>query len=73
VNRRAPPPRFSALFARLIDEDVPHRLGRRAKEVTFAGEGRFVRQSQVRFVHQGGGVEGLSGVLSPHLPGRETA
>jgi hypothetical protein len=57
----------------LIDQDAPHRLGCCSKEVTLTGERCSFRQSQIGFMHQGGGIEGLTGLFVRHLRCRETA
>jgi hypothetical protein len=49
------------LAAGVLDEDAPHGLGRRGEEVTASVEAVIPDQPQVRFVDQGGSIEGVAG------------
>ncbi len=54
-----------------VDEDPAHGFGRCGEEVGSAGEQPVPDQSQVRLVHEGGGVEGVAGSFRRHAHGRE--
>ena len=55
----------------MVDQNPPHRFGRGGEEVAAAVEVLVADQPQVRLVDQGGGVEGVPGVLRGHPRGRE--
>ena len=52
---------------------MPHCFRRGGKEVPPAAEALVADQSQVGLMDQGGGVEGVSGLLRGHPSGRELA
>ena len=71
-TRFRPPPRFRRLRSRgVVDQHPPHRLGRGGEEVPSTVELLVPDQPQVSLVHQGGGAEGVPGVLRGHPRGRE--
>ena len=49
-----------------LDQDAPHRLGRRGEEVAAAVKLLIADESQVRLVDEGGGVEGVARRLGRH-------
>jgi hypothetical protein len=57
--------------ASILDEDSPHGLGGGGKEVTAALELLVAEQSQVGFMDQGCGLEGVVGGLVSHSNGRQ--
>ena len=66
------PPRFNrARSSRVIDQDAPHRLGGSREEMRLAVEVLVPDQPHVSLMHQGGGVEGVPGLLRGHPRGRE--
>ena len=59
-----------------VDEDAAHRFGRRGEEVSAAVPvlGLFdINQPEVRLVDQGGGLQGLAGVLQGQPLGGQPA
>jgi hypothetical protein len=55
----------------MIDEHSPHRFGRRREKVPAAIEVLVPDEPQIGFVDQGGGVEGVTGILGGHPRCRE--
>src|SRR5262249_24899408 len=55
--------------ARVLDEDSPHRFGRRGEELPFYSPGpvHFLRKPQINLVHQSRRLERMTGSLAPHL------
>jgi hypothetical protein len=55
----------------MVDEDPTHRFSGGRKEVPAAVELLIPDQSQVSFVNEGGGIEGVPGGFRCHPRGRE--
>ena len=48
----------------MVDQNAPHRFRRGGEEVAAVVEVLVADQTQVRLVDQGGGVEGVPGILA---------
>ena len=68
-------PFLAGFVTRLLDEDPPHRLGRRAKEMSAVLPPLLARPSEPKpgLVNQGGGLERLAGVFMRQLARRKLA
>src|SRR5205814_1059266 len=60
------------LAAGVVDEDAAHGLGSGAEEMGAIFKG-LVAESHPRFVDEGGGLEGMAGLLAGHLRTGELA
>ena len=57
----------------MVDQDSPHRLGRRREEMSPIRECTTVCQTQIGFVNQGRRIERVRGVLLAHANRGKTA
>jgi hypothetical protein len=55
---------------RIVDENPPHNLGGDRKKVSavLPADSPCVHKAKIRFIHEGGGLDGPLRVLSSHLP-----
>ena len=68
-----PPVSYRALASGIVDEDPAHAFGGRCKEMgPVSPSGLLVAtQPEPRLVNEGCGTQGLPGILSRHLGGRQ--
>jgi hypothetical protein len=60
------------LAARRLDQDAAHRLGRGGQKMATIGELLIANQTQVRLVHQRGGVHGMPRFFVSEFLSRQT-
>src|SRR5262245_5091277 len=56
-----------------VDQNAPHRLGSDSEKMLAVAESIEVSQTEIGFLHQGGGIERLAGVVAGQLPRRQLA
>ena len=59
----------SGLAPGVIDEDTAHGLGGRGEEVSPVVEVLIAHQSQIGLVNQGGSLQRVTNILTPHFTG----
>ncbi len=80
VAQLYPPPTASVFILQfapgILHQYTPHSFGRGPEKVAAIGElllFGFVNETEIRFMHQGGGIQRLSWFLACHLPRGDAA
>ena len=62
-------PALHVMAACVVNQDAPHHLGRHCEEMRaiLPFHALVVHQPHVGFIHQGGGLKGVSRAFAPHV------